>query len=113
MEEMIMAKGFGEMVKQAQKLQKQMLEVQEEIAKRTAEGASGGGMVKVTVNGRQEVLSVKIEPDVVDPQDIELLEDLVAAAVNNAIEKSKAMVEEEMGKILPGNLAGLNLPGLT
>ena len=108
-----MAKGFGEMVKQAQKLQKQMLEMQEEVAKRTAEGTSGGGMVKVTINGRQEVISVKIDPEVVDPEDIELLEDLVVAAVNNAIENSKSMVEQEMGKILPGNLAGLNLPGLT
>ena len=107
-----MAKGFGDMMKQAQKLQKQMLGVQEEMANKTVEGSSGGGMVKVTMNGRQEILEVKIDPEVVDPEDIELLEDLVLAAFINALEKSKSMMEEEMGKLLPGNLGGLNIPGL-
>ncbi len=107
-----MAKGFGDMMKQAQKLQKQMLEIQEEMAKKTIEGSSGGGMVIVTANGRQEILDVKIEPEVVDPEDIELLEDLVLAAVNNAIDNSRSMLEEEMGKFLPGNLGNLNIPGL-
>ena len=107
-----MAKGFGDIMKQAQKLQKQMLEIQQEIGEKTVEGSSGGGMVKVTVNGRQEIIEVKIDPEVIDPEDIELLEDLVLAAVNNAMEKAKDMMEEEMGKLLPGNLGNINIPGL-
>ena len=107
-----MAKGFGDIMKQAQKLQKQMLEIQKEIGEKTVEGSSGGGMVKVTANGRQEILEVKIDPEVVDPEDIELLEDLVLAAVNNAMEKAKDMMEEEMGKLLPGNLGNISIPGL-
>lgn len=107
-----MAKGFGDIMKQAQKLQKQMLEIQKEIGEKTVEGSSGGGMVKVTANGSQEILEVKIDPEVVDPEDIELLEDLVLAAVNNAMEKAKDMMEEEMGKLLPGNLGNINIPGL-
>jgi len=106
-----MAKGFGDMMKQAQKLQEQMLEIQEEIGGKTVEGSSGGEMVKVIINGHQEIIDVKIDPEVVDPEDIELLEDLVVAAVNNAIEKSKGMMEEGMSKLLPGNLGNLNIPG--
>ena len=106
-----MAKGFGNMMKQAQKFQKQMLEMQEELEKMTVEGSSGGGMVKVTANGRQEIIDVKIDPEVVDPEDIELLEDLVLAAVANALDKAKGMAEEEMGKLLPGGLGGINIPG--
>ena len=106
-----MAKGFGNMMKQAQKLQKQMLEVQQELEKKTVEGSSGGGMVKVTANGRQEILDVKIDPEVVDPEDIELLEDLVLAAVTNALDNAKGMMEEEMGKLLPGGLGDMNIPG--
>jgi DNA-binding YbaB/EbfC family protein len=108
-----MAKGFGDMMKQAQRLQKQMLETQEQVAQRTVEGSSGGGMVKVVVNGRQEIQSVKIDPEAVDPQDVELLEDLVMAAVNNALDNSRQMMEEEMGKIIPPSLGKLNIPGLT
>jgi nucleoid-associated protein EbfC len=107
-----MVKGFGDMVKQAQKLQKQMLELQEELSKKTVEGSSGGGMVKVIANGRQEILSVKIDPEVVDPQDIELLEDLIVAAIANARENSQTMMEAEMGKIMPGGMGGLGIPGL-
>ena len=106
-----MAKGFGNMMKQAQKLQKQMLEIQQELEKMTVEGSSGGGMVKVTANGRQEILDVKIDPEVVDPEDIELLEDLVLAAVTNALDNAKGMMEEEMGKLLPGGLGDMNIPG--
>ena len=107
-----MVKGFGDIMKQAQKLQKQMVEIQKEIGEKTVEGSSGGGMVKVTANGRQEIIEVKIDPEVVDPEDIELLEDLVLASVNNAMEKAKDMMEEEMGKLLPGNLDNINIPGL-
>ena len=106
-----MAKGFGNMMKQAQKLQKQMLEIQQELEKKTVEGSSGGGMVKVTANGRQEILDIKIDPEVVDPEDIELLEDLVLAAVTNALDNAKGMMEEEMGKLLPGGLGDINIPG--
>ena len=107
-----MAKGFGDMMKQAQKLQKQMLETQEQVALKTVEGSSGGGMVKVVAKGRQEILSVKIDPEAIDPEDIELLEDLVMAAVNNALENSRKMMEEEMGKILPPSFGKMNIPGL-
>ena len=107
-----MAKGFGDMMKQAQKLQKQMMEMQEELGTRTIEGTAGGGMVTVTVNGRQEVVGITIDPEVVDPGDIELLEDLVLAAVNNAMENAKGMMESEMGKLMPGGLGGLGMPGL-
>ena len=106
-----MAKGFSNMMKQAQKFQKQMLEMQEELEKMTVEGSSGGGMVKVTANGRQEILDIKIDPEVVDPEDIELLEDLVLAAVTNALDNAKGMMEEEMGKLLPGGLGDINIPG--
>ncbi len=107
-----MAKGFGDMMKQAQKLQKQMLQMQEEAGNKVIEGTAGGGMVTVTVNGRQELLGIKIDPEVVDPEDVELLEDLVLAAVNNAMENSRSMMESEMGKMMPGGLGGLNIPGL-
>ncbi len=107
-----MVKGFGDMVKQAQKLQKQMLELKEELSKKTVEGSAGGGMVKVIANGRQEILSIKIDPEVVDPEDVELLEDLIVAAVANARENAQVMMEAEMGKLMPGGIGGLGIPGL-
>jgi len=107
-----MSKGFSGMMKQAQKMQKQMMEIQEEMGKMTVEGTSGGGMVKVIANGHQDILEVKIDPEVVDPDDVELLEDLIVAAVANAREKSKKMMEEKMGKILPPGLGNLGIPGL-
>ncbi|MBT4484954.1 MAG: YbaB/EbfC family nucleoid-associated protein [Candidatus Latescibacteria bacterium] len=107
-----MAKGFGNMMKQAQKLQKQMMEMQEEIAQKTVEGSAGGGMVKITANGNQDIIKVKIDPEVVDPDDVELLEDLIVAAVTNAREKAKSLMEDEMGKVLPGGIGSLGIPGL-
>ena len=107
-----MAKGFGNMMKQAQKLQKQMMEMQEGIAQKTVEGSAGGGMVKVIANGNQDIIEVKIDPEVVDPEDVELLEDLIVAAVTNAREKAKSLMEEEMGKVLPGGIGSLGIPGL-
>ena len=107
-----MVKGFGDMVKQAQKLQKQMLELQEELSKKTVEGSAGGGMVKVIANGRQDILSIKIDPEVVDPEDVELLEDLIVAGIANARENAQVMMEAEMGKIMPGGIGGLGIPGL-
>jgi len=100
--------GLGNLVKQAQKLQTKIAKIQEEMATRTVEGSAGGGMVVATVNGNSEVVSIKIEPEVVNPEDVEMLQDLVVAAVNQAMKKAKNMLEEEMGKLT----AGLNIPGL-
>jgi DNA-binding YbaB/EbfC family protein len=101
-------KGMGNMMKQAQKLQARMLKLQEELAERTVEAGSGGGMVKVVANGKQQLVSIAIEKEVVDPQDVEMLQDLILAAVNEALAKSQEMVSQEMGKIT----GGMNIPGL-
>ena len=101
-------KGMGNMMKQAQQLQSKMLKLQEELADRTVESSSGGGMVKVTANGRQQVLSIQIEKEVVDPDDVEMLQDLLLAAINDALAKAQEMVSSEMGKLT----GGLNIPGL-
>ena len=105
-----MVKGIGELVKQAQKLQSQMAKVQEEMALKTVEGSAGGGMVTVIANGKQEVMSIKIDPEVVDPNDIEMLQDLVVAAANDALKKAQELVTSEMSKLTGG--MNLNLPGL-
>ncbi|MEJ2167600.1 MAG: YbaB/EbfC family nucleoid-associated protein [Desulfobacterales bacterium] len=102
-------KGMANMMKQAQKLQAQMLRLQEELAEKTVESSSGGGMVTVVANGRQQVVSIKIEREVVDPEDVEMLQDLIQAAVNDALAKAQEMVSSEMGKLT----GGLNIPGLT
>jgi DNA-binding YbaB/EbfC family protein len=104
----IAMKGMGNMMKQAQKLQAKMAKMQEELADRTVEGTAGGGMVTVVANGRQQVLKIVIEKDVVDPDDVEMLQDLVMAAVNDALSKSQEMVASEMGKLT----GGMNIPGL-
>ena len=101
-------KGMGNMMKQAQKLQSQMLKLQEELAQKTMEASAGGGMVKVVANGKQQILSIQIEKEVVDPEDIEMLQDLVLSAVNEALTKSQEMVAAEMGKLT----GGLNIPGI-
>ncbi len=101
-------KGMGKMMKQAQQLQNKMLKIQEELGEKTVETAAGGGMITVVANGRQQILSIKIEREVVDPEDVEMLEDLILAAVNDALTRSQEMVSEEMGKVT----GGLNLPGL-
>jgi len=101
-------KGMGNMMKQAQKLQSKMLRLQEEMGDKTVEATAGGGMVKVVANGRQQILSIQIEKEVVDPEDAEMLQDLVLAAVNDALVKSQEMVSEEMSKLT----GGLNIPGL-
>ena len=102
-------KGMANMMKQAQKLQAQMLKMQEELAEKTVESSSGGGMVTVVANGRQQIVSIKIEREVVDSEDVEMLQDLVLAAVNDALAKAQEMVSSEMGKLT----GGLNIPGLT
>ena len=96
------------MMKQAQKLQKKMLKTQAELATKTIEASSGGGMVKVIANGAQKIESIILEKEVVDPEDIEMLQDLILAAVNDALNKSQEMVSAEMGKLT----GGLNIPGL-
>ncbi len=103
-----MAKGFGNIMKQAQKLQAQMAKVQEEMAEKTVETSVGGGMVKVVANGKQEVVSIKIEPEVIDRDDPEMLEDMILSAVNEALKKAQEMLSDEMGKLT----GGLNIPGL-
>ncbi len=102
-------KGMGNMMKQAQKLQEKMLKLQEELGKKTVEASSGGGMVRVMANGKQQIISINIEKEVVDPDDIEMLQDLILAAVNDALTKSQEMVSGEMGKLT----GGLSIPGLT
>jgi DNA-binding YbaB/EbfC family protein len=102
-------KGMGNMMKQAQKLQAKMMKMQEELEKETVEASAGGGMVKVVANGKQQVVSIEIEKEVVDPDDVEMLQDLVVAAVNDALTQSQEMVSERMGKLMPG---GMNIPGL-
>ncbi len=101
--------GMGNLMKQAQQMQQKMLKLQEEIAKRTLDASVGGGMVTVTVNGKSEVLRIKIEPQVVDPDDVEMLEDLIVAGVNEALRKAQEMVSEEMSKLT----GGLKIPGLS
>ncbi len=101
-------KGLGKMMKQAQQLQAKMAKLQEEMAEKTVETSSGGGMVKVVANGRQQLVSIQIEQEVVDPDDVEMLEDLILAAVNDALSKAQDMVSGEMNKLT----GGLNIPGL-
>ena len=95
-------KGMGDMMKQAQKLQARMLKMQEELAEKTVESAVGGGMIKVVANGRQQVVSIRIEKEVVNPEDVEMLQDLVLAAVNEAIERSQALASDRMGALTGG-----------
>ena len=101
-------KKIENMMKQAQKLQAKMIKLQEELGEKTVETSSGGGMVNVVANGKQEILSIEIEKEVVDPEDIDMLQDLVLAAVNDALSKSQEMVAGEMSKLT----GGMNIPGL-
>ncbi|MFP4476669.1 MAG: YbaB/EbfC family nucleoid-associated protein [Desulfatibacillaceae bacterium] len=103
-----MAKGMGNIMKQAQKLQRQMTELQEQLGERTVEAGAGGGMVRVVVNGKQQVVSINIEKEVVDPEDVEMLQDMILAAVNDGLAKSQEMANEEMSKLT----GGMGIPGL-
>jgi len=108
-----MVKGFNPM-QQVKALQDKMLKMQEELAFLKVEGSAGGGMVVAVMNGRQELLSIKIDPQVVDPNDLEMLQDLTVAAVNDALRKSQELASGEMGKIAGGlNIPGLKIPGLS
>jgi len=102
-------KGFGNILKEAQKLQAQLEVIREEAAKKKVEATAGGGMVTVEANGNQELVSIKIDREVINPEDSQMLEDLILAACNEALRKSREMVQAEMGKIA----GGLRIPGLT
>jgi len=99
---------MNKMMKQVQQMQEKMKELKDELAERTVEATAGGGMVKATATGGQEIVSISIDPAVIDPDDIDMLEDLVVAAVNEALRQAEDMVKEEMSKIT----GGLNIPGL-
>jgi len=101
---------IANMMRQAQKMQEKIGEIQKELALKTCDATAGGGIVTATVNGAQEVVSVKIDPSVIDPKDPEMLQDLVVAAVNEALRRSKEMASEEMSKLTAG--LGVNIPGL-
>ncbi|MCH7679585.1 YbaB/EbfC family nucleoid-associated protein [candidate division KSB1 bacterium] len=101
--------GMGDIMKQAQKMQEKMQKIQEELADLQVEASSGGGMVTVVANGKQQIMEVRIDKQVVDPEDVEMLEDLVVAAVNQAMEKAQELANEEMGKVAGGMLG--NMPG--
>lgn len=101
-------KMLGDMMRQAQKLQEEMQRMQEDAKTKTVEASAGGGMVTVVANGGGEIVSIKIEKDVVNPDDVEMLQDLILAAVNEALRRAQQMVNEEMSKLT----MGLQIPGL-
>ena len=101
--------SMNQMLKQAKKVQEQIVQMQAELELREIEASAGGGAVTVRVNGKQDLLQIKIKPEAVDLDDIEMLEDLVMAAVNEGIRQAKEMVSAEMAKIT----GGLNIPGMT
>ena len=103
-----MAKGMGELMKQMQAMQARMEQMQEELAEKRIEATSGGGMVRVVANGKQEILEIKIDPEVVSKDDVEMLEELILAAVNQAREKASELQMEG----LSGLTGGLKIPGL-
>lgn len=97
-----MAKGFNQILQQAKKMQDRLMKLQEEMGDKTVEAQSGGGMVTCVVNGRQELVSLKISPEVLEEKDNELLEDLIVAAINEGLNRSREMVQEEMSKVTGG-----------
>jgi len=103
-----MSGNMNKMLKQVQKMQQNMMKLQEELANRTVESTSGGGVVKVVANGKNEIVSIEIKPEAVDPEDVEMLQDLVLTAVNEALKKAQDMAAQEMGKLT----GGLKIPGL-
>lgn len=101
-------KNMGNMMKQMQKMQREMAKAQEQLKEETVEASAGGGMVTVVVNGEKKILDIQIKEEVVDPEDVEMLEDLVLAATNEALVKVDELVQEKMGKFTKG----MNIPGL-
>lgn len=103
-----MGMNYGNMMKQAKMMQKKMQQIQEELKKTEFDASAGGGAIKVKVNGEQEVLEIKINKEMVDAEDLEMVEDMVVVAINDAISQSKQKMQEEMGSLT----GGLNIPGL-
>jgi DNA-binding YbaB/EbfC family protein len=103
-----MAKGLGNIMTQAQQMQQKIGRIQQELEGREVEATAGGGMVTAVVTGKMQLVSLKIEKAVVDPDDVEMLQDLVTAAVNEALKKSQEMMQQEMAKVT----GGMSLPGL-
>lgn len=100
--------NFGNIMKQAKQLQEKMMRLQEEMQTKTIEASSGGGMVSVVINGKNEIVSLKIDREVVNPDDVGMLQDMIVAAVNEGIRRAQEMASSEMAKIT----GGLNIPGL-
>lgn len=101
--------NLGKMMKQAQKIQQEVTKLQEQLRDRVVEASAGGGAVEVKINGKQEMVGITLKPEIVDPEDIEMLQDLIQAAVNEGVKKSQDMVAEEMARIT----GGMNLPGMS
>jgi hypothetical protein len=104
----MMRNNMQQMMKQVKKMQEQMMKAQEELAEKTVEGTAGGGVVTVVMNGHKKVLSIAIKPEVVDPDDVEMLQDLVLAAFNDAMAKADELISQDLGRFT----GGLNMPGL-
>jgi hypothetical protein len=103
---------MNNLLQQVGQMQEQMQKAQEELANETVEATAGGGMVRVTANGAGEIREIKIDPKAIDPDDPELLEDMVLAAVNEALRSAKSLAETKLGGLAGGGLGGLGLPGL-
>lgn len=103
-----MAKNMNALMKQAQQMQQKMATLQKELESRELETSSGGGMIKIKVNGKQEILEIKIDPECVDPSDVETLEELMLTSINQAVKESPDMVSKAMSKVT----GGLSIPGL-
>lgn len=101
-------KNMNQMMKQVKKMQEQMEKAQEELGNKTVEGTAGGGVVTVTVTGHKQVVAVNIEPEAVDPDDVEMLQDLILAAINDAMSQVEELASEDLGKLT----GGMNIPGL-
>jgi hypothetical protein len=101
-------KMLGDLMRQAQKMQEEMMKAQEEAKKKTVEATAGGGMVTVIANGAGQLISIKIEKDVVDPEDVEMLQDLILAASNEALRRAQELVSDDMSKLT----GGMQIPGL-
>jgi DNA-binding YbaB/EbfC family protein len=108
-EDIISVQNIGNIMKQAKKLQERMTSLQNDLALRTVDASAGGGMVSVLVNGKHELVSLKIEKEVVNPEDVDMLQDLIMAAVNEGMRKAQEMAAAEMAKLT----GGINIPGLT
>jgi DNA-binding YbaB/EbfC family protein len=104
----MMGGNMNKMMNQVQKMQQEMLKMQEELATRTVESTAGGGVVKVVASGKNELVSIEIKPEAVDPEDVEMLQDLVLAAVNEALKKAQEMINGEMARLT----GGLKIPGM-